>query len=282
MGLEEDYRIDRHAIVASTAIEVCRCVNTRTEEVRAVKLYHKDRLNERRIRMALEEGTIAKELPRYPQLVHSFAVYDEADRVAIVMEFMIGGSLFQQLTKHGAMAESRACLLARHLFTGIAALHRAGVMHRDIKPENLFLRLSTASGSHGKGEEVLALGDFGFATRQIPDHQFVGSPQYCAPEVALIALQQHQGEVTRPLYNEKCDIWAAGVVVFVMLSGLLPFDGPTPTDICTAVLRGTLPFEKVQLGRISPTAKAFLQYVMTPNPSRRPSAAAALRHTWLT
>lgn len=112
-------------------------------------------------------------------------------------------------------------------------------------------------------------------------HEFVGSPQYCAPEIALIAVQQHKGRTMRPLYNEKCDVWAAGVVVFVMLSGLLPFDGATPTDVCTAVLGSKLPFEKTRPGQISPAARAFLQYVVSPNPSKRPSAAEVLRHTWL-
>ena len=281
MSLDADYEVERSSLAKGCQVEVCRCTRRSSGVRRAVKIYNTDTLDSRRIAMAVEEGQLAKSLPQAPQLVRAFDVYQEEKRVAIVMELMEHGSLFQHLSTHGSIVEARARLLARHLFTGLALLHGNGVMHRDIKPENLFLR-----GTQGAPEDVVAIGDFGFATRRIPNEAFVGSPQYSAPELALVGLQRSspalaRGRAIAALYNEKCDIWSAGVVVFVMLSGLLPFDGSTPTDVFTAVVRSDVPYSKVAPGKISAQARCFLQSVMSPNPSKRPSATEALRHPWL-
>ncbi|KPA84188.1 putative protein kinase [Leptomonas pyrrhocoris] len=279
MSLDADYEVERYSFAKGCTVEVCRCTHRSSGARRAVKICNIDTLGLRRAAMAVEEGQLAKSLPQAPQLVRVFDVYQEEGRVAIVMELMERGSLFQRLSTQGPVPEALARVLARHLFTGLLVLHSSGVMHRDIKPENVFLR-----GTQSSPADVLSIGDFGFATRQIPSEDFVGSPQYSAPELALIGLQQNshaRAPGGRPLYNEKCDIWSAGVLVFVMLSGLLPFDGATPTDVFTAVVRNAVPYEKAAPGRISAQAKAFMQLTMSSNPSKRPSAKEALRHPWL-
>ncbi|CBZ28355.1 putative protein kinase [Leishmania mexicana MHOM/GT/2001/U1103] len=298
MSLDADYEVERYAFVEGCRVKVCRCTHRSTGAKRAVKVYHTTAMDSRRAAMAVEEGTLAKSLPAAPQLVRVFDVYVEAERVSIVMEYMERGSLYQRITTCGPLAETEARDVARHLLTGLALLHANNVMHRDIKPENVFLRTTTSSStglggaaarSASAATTVAAIGDFGFATRQIPHDEFVGSPQYSAPELALVALQQrysHAGAAlpisARPLYNEKCDVWSAGVVVFVTLTGLLPFDGATPEAVFTAVIRNAVPFNKAPPGRMSPSAKAFIEALLTPNPSRRPSAKEALRHAWLT
>ncbi|KAG5475483.1 hypothetical protein LSCM1_03603 [Leishmania martiniquensis] len=290
MSLDADYEVEHHAFVVGCKVEVCRCTHRRTGAKCAVKIYHTASMDSRRVAMAMEEGTLAKSLPASPQLVRVFDVYAEADRVSIVMEYMAHGSLYQLLTTRGALAEAEARELTRHLLTGLALLHANKVMHRDIKPENIFLRTTASGGGAAQtATTVAAIGDFGFATRRIPHDAFVGSPQYSAPELALVALQDRHIHVgaglpfsARPLYNEKCDMWSAGVVVFVMLTGLLPFDGATPKDVFTAVVRNAIPFDKVPPGRMSPSAKMLIRALLTPNPSKRPSAKEALRHTWLT
>ena len=164
MSLDADYEVERSSLAKGCQVEVCRCTRRSSGVRRAVKIYNTDTLDSRRIAMAVEEGQLAKSLPQAPQLVRAFDVYQEEKRVAIVMELMEHGSLFQHLSTHGSIVEARARLLARHLFTGLALLHGNGVMHRDIKPENLFLR-----GTQGAPEDVVAIGDFGFATRRIPN-----------------------------------------------------------------------------------------------------------------
>ncbi|KAI5684791.1 Protein tyrosine kinase [Leishmania braziliensis] len=298
MSLNTDYEVERYSFVAGCQVEVCRCTHRSTGAKRAVKIYHTTSMDSRRVAMAVEEGTLAKSLPVAPQLVRVFDVYAEAERVSIVMEYMGCGSLYQRLTTRGPLAEAEARAVTRHLLTGLALLHAHNVMHRDIKPENVFLRTTTGSSSGLCGTAantasamttMVAIGDFGFATRRIPHEELVGSPQYSAPELALIALQHRHSRAVaappisaRPLYNEKCDVWSAGVVVFVTLTGLLPFDGPTPEEVFTAVVRNAVPFHKVLPDRMSPSAKAFIQALLTPNPSKRPSAKEALRHAWLT
>lgn len=297
MSLDADYDLQRYPFVKGCTVEVCRCTDRRTGAERAVKIYNAAQLDARRLAMAVEEGTIAASLPPAPQLVRVFGVYAEPQRVSLVMEFVPHGSLFQQLTTRGALPPAAARIVARDILAGLAVLHGSGVMHRDIKPENVFLRqdpatvAKTPAAGPPSASGVAAIGDFGFATRRIPHEDFAGSPQYTAPEVALIALHHSRlharGDLAvpqasaKPLYNEKCDVWSAGVVVFVMLTGLLPFDGATPDEVFMAVVRGTVPYQKASPGQLSASAKAFIQALLTPHPAKRPSATEALRHPWL-
>ncbi|KAK7198628.1 protein kinase [Novymonas esmeraldas] len=295
MSFESEYEESREpAISIAGRAQVRRCTHRSTGAMRVVKTYDTTTMDRRRADMAAQEGALATALPAAPQLVRVFDVYVSASRVSIVMEHIDGGSLYQRLATRGAVAEAAARAITRHLLTGLAVLHASGVMHRDIKPENLLLRSSSSSNNiisnSDDGDVVVAIADFGFATRRIPSDEVVGSPQYAAPEVALIALQQQQQHHhhsgaggARPLYSEKCDVWSAGVVVFVLLTGLLPFDGATPTDVFTTVVRNTPPLAAtLRRGGVSAAALSFLQQLLTSHPSKRPSAAEALRHPWLT
>ncbi|EPY25819.1 protein kinase [Strigomonas culicis] len=186
---------------------------------------------------------------------------------------MKGGTLFELLTTGGPLPEDRAGRLTYQLLQGLDHLHKSGVMHRDIKPENLFFR----SGAR----DVIVIGDFGFATTEIPSTGYMGSPQYSAPELALIGLHRDEASALKAMYNEKCDLWSIGVVLFVMLTGLLPFDGLTPNEVFTSVVKNTMPFNKPACRAITPSAKQFILSLTASNPSKRPTATAALRSPWL-
>ncbi|CAD2221553.1 protein kinase [Angomonas deanei] len=204
-------------------------------------------------------------------------VFDEPARVVLILEMMEGGTLFQDIVSNGALSEDRAGRLLFDVLTGLQVLHSNGIMHRDIKPENLFFRTGR--------KDVLAVGDFGFATNKIPATGYLGSPQYSAPELALIGVQgqhhSHTGAASKALYNEKCDIWSVGVIAFVMLTGLLPFDGQSAEEVFQSVIRNNVPWNKPECRAISPKAKAFIQSLLESNPSKRPAAQAALRNPWL-
>lgn len=275
MSFEADYAVEGRLFAGSSSVEVVRCTDRCTGTKCAAKAYNKAKFNDHRLAAALDEGALGLSLPAHPSIVRTLACYDEPDAVTITMEFMPAGTLYTALCDAGSIPERRAARLLTDLLAGLVQLHSAGVMHRDVKPENLFLRRDGA-------REVLAIGDFGFATRAIPSSACVGSPQYSAPELALVGLQLPVVTRAKPLYNEKCDVWSTGVVAFVMMTGLMPFDGPTPTAVFEDVMRNNIPFNLPASQRLSPKAKDFIRALTATNPGKRPTAKEALRHPWIT
>ncbi|KEG05689.1 protein kinase [Trypanosoma grayi] len=151
-------------------------------------------------------------------------------------------------------------------------------MHRDIKTENVLIRAPTDA----KGPPTsVCICDFGFATGTEPNNECVGSPQYSAPEIARIGMAQGRADVPTRGYTEKCDVWSLGVVTYALLSGMLPFDGRTPTDVFASILRRNIPFQQPIWRDVSDEAKRFILFLLTADPDQRPSARQALGHAWL-
>ncbi|CAA0809432.1 Phosphoenolpyruvate carboxylase kinase 1 [Striga hermonthica] len=146
----------------------------------------------------------------------------------------------------------------------VAHIHDRGVAHRDIKPDNILFN----------SYDELKLADFGsaecFANSGLMSG-IVGTPYYVAPEV-----------VAGMEYGEKVDVWSAGVILYIMLSGIPPFYGESARDIFEAVLRANLRFPRAVFGSISPDAKDLLRRMLCKDVSRRFSADQVLRHPWMT
>nr|CAB3448276.1 unnamed protein product [Digitaria exilis] len=191
------------------------------------------------------------------------AAFEDADAVHLVLDLCAGGDLFSLVQSRGPLPEPEAAGLAAQLADALAGCHRRGVAHRDVKPDNLFF---DAAGA-------LRLGDFGSAGwfgDGLPMEGLVGTPYYVAPEVVA------GGE-----YTEKVDVWSAGVVIYVMLSGTVPFYGATAPEIFEAVLRGNLRFPPRSFAGVSPEAKDLMRRMLCRDVSRRFSAEQVLRHPWI-
>ncbi|CAL4967544.1 unnamed protein product [Urochloa decumbens] len=191
------------------------------------------------------------------------AAFEDADAVHLVLDLCGGGDLFSLVSARGPIPEPEAADLAAQLADALAGCHRRGVAHRDVKPDNLFF----------DGGGALRLGDFGSAAwfgDGRPMTGLVGTPYYVAPEV-----------VAGREYNEKVDVWSAGVVLYVMLSGTVPFYGATAAEIFEAVLRGNLRFPPRAFAKVSPEAKDLMRRMLCKDVSRRFSAEQVLRHPWI-
>lgn len=296
--VEQDYLIDTKPFSRRNGMFMFHARHRETGEIRALKVYdarHMDPEKEARVR---EEARIGLMIPPHVGIVNSIDFYPGEDKMSIVMDLWEGGSLLEELLHSGYMSEIRAGRILHQLLSALAHIHANRVMHRDIKPENIFLSLQSVrrdpqSGGAGSAalsshmpskypagqEDRVAIGDFSLATTRIPSSDYVGSPQYSAPELAMIALHAQIRNLGRPLYNEKCDIWSVGICAFVMLTGLLPFDGETSEAVFMEVIKNTIPFEKAP--HLSAGAKDFILSLTKSNPSARPSAKDAMRHTWL-
>ncbi|KAL5224760.1 hypothetical protein ABZP36_011399 [Zizania latifolia] len=191
--------------------------------------------------------------------------YEDEAAVHIVMELCAGGELFNKIQQQGHYSERKAAELIRIIVGIIATCHSHGVMHRDLKPEN-FLLLNTDDDL-----SVKAI-DFGLSVFFKPGQvftQLVGSPYYIAPEV----LQKR--------YGSEADIWTAGVILYVLLSGVPPFRADTQKRIYDKVLEAHINFESDPWPRISDSAKDLIRKMLCPCPSERLKAHEVLKHPWI-
>lgn len=198
-------------------------------------------------------------------MVRIFDFYETPDEFQIVTELCTGGELFYKISECQQFDESMACNIMRQILSCLEYCHRNHIAHLDIKPENLIFE------SNDPGA-LLKLIDFGTSTIYNPEEKMtikIGTPAYMAPEVF------------KNNYNEKCDVWSCGVILFVMLSGMLPFGGDTEDEIREAVLNDDVSFADEEWLFISGEAKAFIRRLLEKNPLARYSAAQALMDPWM-
>lgn len=211
------------------------------------------------------EIQIMHHLSGHPNVVTIKGAYEDMTSVHLVMELCAGGELFDRIIQRGHYSERKAAYLTRVIVGVVEACHSLGVMHRDLKPEN-FLFLN-------KNEDAaLKTTDFGLSVFFRPGevfHDVVGSPYYVAPEV----LHKH--------YGPAADVWSAGVILYILLSGVPPFWAETEHQIFEQVLKGDLDFESDPWPVISESAKDLIRRMLVRNPEKRYTAHQVLCHPWI-
>ncbi|XP_042389435.1 calcium-dependent protein kinase 1-like isoform X1 [Zingiber officinale] len=231
----------------------CKSIATR-------KLTHGDDLEDVR-----REVQIMHHLTGHRNIVELKGAYEDRSSVYLVMELCEGGELFDRIISRGHYSERAAASLCREIVNVVHCCHSMGVMHRDLKPEN-FLFLNTNEDSPLKAT------DFGLSTFFKPGEVFkdvLGSAYYIAPEVL------------RRNYGPEADIWSAGVILFILLSGVPPFWAENDQGIFSAILRGHLNFSADPWPCISDSAKDLVKKMLRANPKERLTAAAILKHPWI-
>jgi serine/threonine protein kinase len=208
-------------------------------------------------------------------------IYEDYSHFYVILDLARGGELFDHLIKYGQYSERDAARLATEIFSALAFIHNIGVCHCDLKPENILL----CSGRRG-GETVKII-DFGCANvdERADESPFqssqsaknatlsLGTRAYWAPECFGKGAKK----------TEAMDIWAVGVILFIMLVGAHPFDVKgikTDSEIEQKIKRN--PFPPMHLAaHLSPSARDFIRKLMEPNPDERLTAITALQHPWI-
>jgi calcium-dependent protein kinase len=219
------------------------------------------------------ELDIMKKLVGQPLVSQLLDVYEAPDRLFLISELCEGGELYSQIIDRANEDESRpftereAAIIMKQVLTAVGMLHDNLIVHRDVKPENLLLRSSDGS------LDDLVLIDFGLSRFFEPGQRLttrVGTVYYTAPEVWT------------ERYDNKCDLFSCGVLLYVLLCLYTPFDGDDDNDILRKVMRGKFAFPDEEWSGISDDAKDFIKKLMSKYPRRRPSALEALEHPWFT
>ncbi|KAK7253071.1 hypothetical protein RIF29_37477 [Crotalaria pallida] len=231
----------------------CKSIATR-------KLIHRDDIDDVR-----REVQIMHHLTGHRNIVELKAAYEDRHSVNLIMELCAGGELFDRIIAKGHYSERAAANLCRQIVTVVHNCHTMGVMHRDLKPEN-FLFLSKEETSPLKAT------DFGLSVFFKPGDLFrdlVGSAYYVAPEVL------------RRSYGPEADIWSAGVILYILLSGVPPFWAENEQGIFDAILRGHIDFASDPWPSISTNAKDLVKKMLRADPKERLSAVDVLGHPWM-
>ncbi|CAJ1374364.1 unnamed protein product [Effrenium voratum] len=250
-----------------------------SEQYYACKVLHKAEQDSSALRAEIKNLRMLD----HPNVVRLYEVNEDAEAVFLLMEYCSGGDLFSLVTEspHGYLPETLARAFAEQMLSALAYCHSMGVVHRDVKPENFLLNTT--------GEDVasatLKLADFGIAThvRCAESHhegQVNGSVPYMAPEL----FTKRWSSLVRDSQGDRhvlaaSDLWSCGIVIYVMLSGDLPYGSDE-----YRIASGEPPdFSKEDVWRaISPEAIDLINKLLKPEVEERWTAQQALQHEWFT
>ncbi|XP_021287531.1 calcium-dependent protein kinase 2 [Herrania umbratica] len=211
------------------------------------------------------EIQIMQHLSGQPNIVEFRGAYEDKQSVHLVMELCAGGELFDRIIAKGHYSERAAASICRAIVNVVHACHFMGVMHRDLKPENFLLSSKDANA-------LLKATDFGlsvFIEEGKVYRDIVGSAYYVAPEVL------------RRRYGKEIDVWSAGVMLYILLSGVPPFWAETEKGIFDAILEGEIDFVSEPWPSISDSAKDLVCRMLTQDPKKRITSAQVLEHPWI-
>ncbi|XP_042558999.1 serine/threonine-protein kinase DCLK2 isoform X5 [Clupea harengus] len=205
---------------------------------------------------------------KHPNIIMLIEEVDTPTELYLVMELVKGGDLFDAITSSTKYTETDASVMVFNLAGALKYLHRMSIVHRDIKPENLLVC------EYPDGTKSLKLGDFGLATVvEGPLHTVCGTPTYVAPEI-----------IAEAGYGLKVDIWAAGVITYILLCGFPPFrsENNLQEDLFDQILLGRLEFPTPYWENISASAKELIGHMLQVNVEARFTAEDVLIHPWVT
>ena len=239
-----------------------------TGEIRAMKIIRNTSVVDRagvNNPKFLKEIHVLKELD-HPNIIKIFEYYVDNKNHYIITELLTGGELYETILKCRKFNEKTAAFIMRQILSALNYLHSKGIVHRDIKPENILVQ--NIDKKENLDEIYIKLIDFG-ASNFFKENEIlklkVGSPYYIAPEV----LNKN--------YNEKCDIWSAGVVLYVMLTGKFPFVGKTSQKLFESIKTGKYATEGKEWESISLEAKKLIGKMLELDKDKRFSASECLK-----
>jgi len=245
---------------------VKRCVQRHTGLEFAAKIINTKKLSARDFQKLEREARICRNL-QHPNIVRLHENIQEEFFHYLVFDLVTGGELFEDIVAREFYSEADASHCIQQILESVNHCHMNGVVHRDLKPENLLL------ASKAKGAAV-KLADFGLAIEVQGDQQawfgFAGTPGYLSPEV-----------LKKEPYGKPVDIWACGVILYILLVGYPPFWDEDQQKLYAQIRGGAYDFPSPEWDSVTPEAKNLINQMLTVNPAKRIRAEEALKHPWI-
>jgi len=260
--LDQSYQTETRPLGQGTYGTVSKGTDKTTGAVRAIKtMPKKDIKNEARFKA---EISIMKQLD-HPNIIKLYETFEDKQNTYLVLELCTGGELFDRIIATGFFSEKQAAMLMKQVFMAMNYLHQNHIMHRDLKPENFLF-------ANKSPDSPLKVIDFGLAATFKEGDRMktkAGTPYYVAPEVL------------KGNYNQMCDMWSCGVIMYIMLSAYPPFFGDNDNQILKLVKQGTYDYPEEDWGLISKEAKELIDRCLTMDETKRITANQAIEHAWL-
>ncbi|XP_050535585.1 calcium/calmodulin-dependent protein kinase type II alpha chain isoform X9 [Daktulosphaira vitifoliae] len=245
---------------------VRKCIQKHTGLEFAAKIINTKKLSARDFQKLEREARICRKL-QHPNIVRLHDSIQEELFHYLVFDLVTGGELFEDIVAREFYSEADASHCIQQILESVNHCHTNGVVHRDLKPENLLL------ASKIKGAAV-KLADFGLAIEVQGDQQawfgFAGTPGYLSPEV-----------LKKEPYGKPVDIWACGVILYILLVGYPPFWDEDQHRLYAQIKAGAYDYPSPEWDTVTPDAKNLINQMLTVNPAKRVTASDALKHPWI-
>ncbi|XP_043840745.1 calcium/calmodulin-dependent protein kinase type II subunit gamma isoform X33 [Dromiciops gliroides] len=245
---------------------VRRCVKKTSTQEYAAKIINTKKLSARDHQKLEREARICR-LLKHPNIVRLHDSISEEGFHYLVFDLVTGGELFEDIVAREYYSEADASHCIHQILESVNHIHQHDIVHRDLKPENLLL------ASKCKGAAV-KLADFGLAIEVQGDQQawfgFAGTPGYLSPEV-----------LRKDPYGKPVDIWACGVILYILLVGYPPFWDEDQHKLYQQIKAGAYDFPSPEWDTVTPEAKNLINQMLTINPAKRITADQALKHPWV-
>ncbi|XP_031731289.1 calcium/calmodulin-dependent protein kinase type II subunit gamma isoform X28 [Anarrhichthys ocellatus] len=245
---------------------VRRCVKKSTGQEYAAKIINTKKLSARDHQKLDREARICR-LLKHPNIVRLHDSISEEGFHYLVFDLVTGGELFEDIVAREYYSEADASHCINQILESVSHIHQHDIVHRDLKPENLLL------ASKMKGAAV-KLADFGLAIEVQADQQawfgFAGTPGYLSPEV-----------LRKDPYGKPVDIWACGVILYILLVGYPPFWDEDQHKLYQQIKAGAYDFPSPEWDTVTPEAKNLINQMLTINPAKRITADQAIKHPWV-
>ena len=245
---------------------VYKVMHIKTGIIRAMKVIKKDS-----IKFQDDDKKFLKEIEiliklEHPNIIKIFEYFTDETNYYLITEYISGGELYEGLVKMANFNEFKCAYILNQIISAVYYLHSNGIVHRDVKPENILISNSNRDLLNIK------LIDFGSCNYIKKNENFtlkVGSPYYIAPEVL-----KHD-------YNNKCDIWSVGVILYILLVGYPPFKAKNKNELFNKIKNGKYSLDGPEWNRVSEGAKDLVKHMLDYDYNQRFSAEECLNHLWI-
>ncbi|QLL30963.1 hypothetical protein HG536_0A07780 [Torulaspora globosa] len=272
-GVFVDFSIKDEVVGQGAFATVKKAVERSTGKTFAAKIISKRKVMGNMDGVTRELDVLRK--LNHPRVVRLKGFYEDEEFYYLLMEFVSGGDLMDFVAAHGSVGEDAGREITRQVLEGVKYIHSQGISHRDLKPDNILIE---------QDDPVLVkITDFGLAKVQGNGtfmKTFCGTLAYVAPEVIAGKSGAEENEV-RNEYSSLVDMWSMGCLVYVILTGHLPFSGSTQEQLYKQIKKGSYHEGPLRDFRISEEAKDFIDSLLQVDPNARPTAEKALQHPWI-